>query len=223
MRLVSKSSWRNLSSGSLLSISASHSCFGLGVGWTTSKAILGQAVAHAGTSASFVFLNLLPPQGSSLLIMTDIFAIVLMIAGIAMWTLRRDRSKHDIDGSRAARSQDDSILVLKVAAATGCLMFLFEFFKMALNSGITIWTSHVITILFTVMIAVVVTIVVLKRDQRVRPAISLAEERYKLLFEKSLTGAYRTSLDGRVLDCNVSFCARRGDRTIRQCRLPQFR
>jgi len=206
MRLVSKSSWRNLSSGSLLSISASHSCFGLGVGWTTSKAILGQAVAHVGTSASFVFLNLLPPQGSSLLIMTDIFAIVLMIAGIAMWTLRRDRSKHDIDGSRAARSQDDSILVLKVAAATGCLMFLFEFFKMALNSGITIWTSHVITILFTVMIAVVVTIVVLKRDQRVRPAISLAEERYKLLFEKSLTGAYRTSLDGRVLDCNVSFC-----------------
>jgi small-conductance mechanosensitive channel len=130
--------------------------------------------------------------------MTDIFAIVLMIAGIAMWTLRRDRSKHDIDGSRAARSQDDSILVLKVAAATGCLMFLFEFFKMALNSGITIWTSHVITILFTVMIAVVVTIVVLKRDQRVRPAISLAEERYKLLFEKSLTGAYRTSLDGQA-------------------------
>ncbi|MGC1461786.1 MAG: PAS domain S-box protein [Terracidiphilus sp.] len=138
--------------------------------------------------------------------MTDVLAIVLMIAGIVMWMLWRDRFKRKINDTSVARFQGDFILVLKVATATGCLMFLFELFKIALNSGITIWTSHVIIILFAVLIVAVVTFVVIKIDKRLRPVISLAEERYKLLFEKSLTGAYRTSLDGRVLDCNVSFC-----------------
>ena len=34
----------------------------------------------------------------------------------------------------------------------------------------------------------------------------MSEDRYRLLFEKSLTGAYRTTLAGTILDCNVSFC-----------------
>ncbi len=37
-------------------------------------------------------------------------------------------------------------------------------------------------------------------------SLAPSEDRYRLLFEKSLTGAYRTTLDGRILDCNVSFC-----------------
>ena len=34
-----------------------------------------------------------------------------------------------------------------------------------------------------------------------------AEQRYRLLFERSLAGVIRTTLDGRILDCNLA-CAR---------------
>jgi diguanylate cyclase (GGDEF)-like protein/PAS domain S-box-containing protein len=36
-------------------------------------------------------------------------------------------------------------------------------------------------------------------------ALRESEERYRLLFERNLAGVYRTTLDGRVLDCNDAF------------------
>ena len=44
----------------------------------------------------------------------------------------------------------------------------------------------------------------------IRPArseLETAEKRYRLLFERSLAGVLRTTLDGRILDCNEA-CAR---------------
>ncbi|HET7293463.1 MAG TPA: EAL domain-containing protein [Vicinamibacteria bacterium] len=38
-------------------------------------------------------------------------------------------------------------------------------------------------------------------------ALRESEERYRLLFERNLAGVYRTSMDGRILDCNDA-CAR---------------
>ena len=35
--------------------------------------------------------------------------------------------------------------------------------------------------------------------------LQLSEDRYRLLFEHSLAGVYRTTLDGRVLDCNEAY------------------
>ena len=40
-----------------------------------------------------------------------------------------------------------------------------------------------------------------RAEQRLRES----EARYRLLFERNLAGVYRTSVDGRVLDCNESF------------------
>jgi diguanylate cyclase (GGDEF)-like protein/PAS domain S-box-containing protein len=36
-------------------------------------------------------------------------------------------------------------------------------------------------------------------------AVRASERRYRLLFERNLAGLYRTSLDGRILDCNSAF------------------
>lgn len=36
-------------------------------------------------------------------------------------------------------------------------------------------------------------------------ALSTSERRYRMLFERNLAGLYRTTLDGRILDCNSAF------------------
>ncbi len=41
-------------------------------------------------------------------------------------------------------------------------------------------------------------------------ALAESEERYRKLFERSLAGVYKTSLDGRLLDCNAAFAAMLG-------------
>jgi diguanylate cyclase (GGDEF)-like protein/PAS domain S-box-containing protein len=43
--------------------------------------------------------------------------------------------------------------------------------------------------------------------KRAESALRASEERYRLLFERNLAGVFRTTLDGRILDCNDA-CAR---------------
>ena len=96
---------------------------------------------------------------------------------------------------------------LQTAVITGCLMFAFELTKMTFSPRLGIWGSHSLTILFVTVMAGLISLAVLKQDARLRLEMATSEERYRLLFERSLAGAYRTSLeDGRILDCNVSFC-----------------
>jgi len=40
---------------------------------------------------------------------------------------------------------------------------------------------------------------------RAEQALRASEERYRLLFERNLAGVFRTSLDGRILECNDAF------------------
>ena len=95
---------------------------------------------------------------------------------------------------------------LAIAAITCCIMFAFETAKMARSPKISAWASHTITALFVSVMCAIVSLVVLRRDKSLRLKMASTEERYKLLFERSLTGAYRTTMDGRVLDCNLAFC-----------------
>lgn len=42
-------------------------------------------------------------------------------------------------------------------------------------------------------------------QKRAEDALRASEQRYRLLFERNLAGVYRTTLDGRILDCNEAF------------------
>jgi diguanylate cyclase (GGDEF)-like protein/PAS domain S-box-containing protein len=95
---------------------------------------------------------------------------------------------------------------LIAAATTGCIMFIFEAAKQALHPKISIWTSHTITILFSTLAAAVVTFVVLKKEKQFRFEQAASEERYRLLFERNVSGVFRATLDGRIRDCNDAFC-----------------
>jgi PAS domain S-box-containing protein len=175
-------------------------------GKSTSNAGLGAASPPLGTNAICALLNILPLQNSALTLAAEALAISLVVTGIVTLSLRRSRARHQIEESSVARTQAHFVVALKVAAAAGGLMLGLQCLKYALDSEMTMWTSHVVTILFTVLVTVVATLAVLKREERLCREIALNEERYKLLFEKSLTGAYRITLDGRILDCNVSYC-----------------
>ncbi|MGA9351628.1 MAG: PAS domain S-box protein [Anaerolineae bacterium] len=43
------------------------------------------------------------------------------------------------------------------------------------------------------------------KRKRAEEELRASEQRYRLLFERNLAGVYRTTLDGRVLDCNEAF------------------
>ena len=45
---------------------------------------------------------------------------------------------------------------------------------------------------------------------RAERALRVSEQRYRLLFERNLAGVYRTTLDGRMLDCNESMATMMG-------------
>jgi PAS domain S-box-containing protein len=43
------------------------------------------------------------------------------------------------------------------------------------------------------------------QQKRAEEAVRSSEQRYRLLFQRNMAGVYRTTLDGRIIDCNKSF------------------
>lgn len=202
--------------GALFSISSAASCLAQGFGYTPSKAAIASPAAQIGAALSCAFYDALPSPKFVRPIFIEMLVVLFLILGVAVLRLRYANTLRKVDESEAASFRKDSILTFQVAAIVGAIMLLFESLKMLLNSEMGLWTSHIFTILFTILITVCVTLVVLKREERLRRALILNEERYTLLFEKSLTGAYRASLAGQILDCNVTFCQMFGYETREQ-------
>ena len=49
------------------------------------------------------------------------------------------------------------------------------------------------------------TITDISGRRQIEEALKISERRYRTLFERNLAGVYRSTLDGRILDCNESF------------------
>ena len=95
---------------------------------------------------------------------------------------------------------------LGAAAIAGLVMSIFEADRMALLPTIGMGASYFAMILFASLMVAAISFSILDKDARRRLEMQSNEMRYRLLFWKSLTGAYRTTLDGQILDCNVAFC-----------------
>jgi diguanylate cyclase (GGDEF)-like protein/PAS domain S-box-containing protein len=74
------------------------------------------------------------------------------------------------------------IRAIKAAMTIGCIMFVFEAAKQALFPTASIWTSHTITVLFTMLAAFVILAVLMKEAE---DALRQSEIQYRLLFESN--------------------------------------
>jgi diguanylate cyclase (GGDEF)-like protein/PAS domain S-box-containing protein len=106
----------------------------------------------------------------------------------------------------ATRSLGVRMRALRVALATACIMFSFETAKQALHHNISIWTSHAFTILFTSLLAGASSFALLRKEKQFRCEQAASNKRHRLLFERSLSGVYQTTLDGHIRECNDAFC-----------------
>ncbi len=58
---------------------------------------------------------------------------------------------------------------------------------------------------FMVFALAILTAIVDRRFSAQTGALEASEERYRLLFRRSLAGMYQSTLDGRLLECNEAF------------------
>lgn len=99
------------------------------------------------------------------------------------------------------------------------LMTLYEWLKQFFAPDISIWGSHTITIIFTTLLASIVSFFVLKKFHRsyqeqvdeinlrkaTEEALQASEEKYRLLFEQSRDAIAIASSDGRFIDANPAY------------------
>jgi diguanylate cyclase (GGDEF)-like protein/PAS domain S-box-containing protein len=159
-------------------------------------------------SASFTVSDAAPDLSHAVAVstlgMVGIAGVTAMLLGIAILTSANHRLVGKPSTMRA-RVLSTRIRALRSAMITTCIMFVYEAAKQVLHPTITIWTSHAATILFATLVVAVLSFTILKKEERLNFDLSSSEKRYRLLFERSLAGIYRTTLDGRILDCNGAF------------------
>jgi two-component system, cell cycle sensor histidine kinase and response regulator CckA len=110
-------------------------------------------------------------------------------------------------------------LTFLAAIAVAALMFVYEVFKQLLFPHISLWQSHVTTISFTTFLTILAVYAVgrtlrllnvkLEGDiverERITKALQHSEARYRSLFERNRAGVFRSTQQGRFLDCNQAF------------------
>ena len=110
-------------------------------------------------------------------------------------------------------------LTLLAATVVAALMFVFELAKQTFFPHISLWQSHAVTICFTTFLALIAVYAVgrrfhtlsrklamdLEERKRISVALEHSEARYRSLFERNKAGVFRSTPEGRFLDCNESF------------------
>ncbi len=206
MSPASRTPLRELIVGGSLLINAASPCHGQQPAPSLSNAFVEHPIALAAVIPSHLSFNFLKTFGSSIASVIAAMSLSLIAVGMTSLRLARSRTLPAHDATAQSHSSSTRVFAVKAAAVAGGVMCVFEVLYMAVSPDIKLWASHGVTVLFAALLSGVISYFFLRKAEQLRLDIASAEERYKLLFEKSLTGAYRTTLDGRILDCNVSFC-----------------
>jgi PAS domain S-box-containing protein len=86
----------------------------------------------------------------------------------------------------------------------------FQIAIQAFIPHLSIWGSHILTILFFCSTAFVVTIRTLHREAEAEDALNAGEQRLKSVLESGLDGFYLVDARGRLLEVNDAYCAMSG-------------
>jgi diguanylate cyclase len=157
-------------------------------------------MAAASFTVSDVAPNLSHTMDVSGLGTVGIATVTIMVLGIAALTAAYNRLVRE---PRTMRTGVLSvrILVPRAAMLTFCIMLVFEAAKQAIDPNITIWTSHTVTILFTTLVAAILSFAVLRKEERSKEMLQNSENKYRVLFEDSAEANWLMDEKG-FLDCN---------------------
>jgi len=84
----------------------------------------------------------------------------------------------------------------------------FEEYRVQTRDGRVVHWHHAGTLLAAVggrPVRSIATISDISGRRQIEEALQVSERRYRALFERNLAGVYRTTIEGRILDCNESF------------------
>jgi diguanylate cyclase (GGDEF)-like protein/PAS domain S-box-containing protein len=84
-------------------------------------------------------------------------------------------------------------------------MLLLQLGKYFFFPNISNWISYSGRVVFTILVVAITSSILLRKEELLRIRMADSESRYRSLFERSLAGTYRVTVDGRILDCNDSF------------------
>ena len=147
---------------------------------------------------------------TSLVIISVVLAIVISL--VALWLVFLSRDQIKAMGWRKVASALVMGAAIPVMHYTGMAAATFTKSDMApdFSHAVTISALGVsgITIVTLIVLGLAIITSVVDRQYSAQSLqLASTEQRYRLLFERSLAGVYRISLDGRILDCNDA-CAR---------------
>ena len=137
--------------------------------------------------------------------------LAIVISFVALWLsfLSREQKKADLRKIASAVVMGAAIPVMHYTGMAACsFMPTSEVpdFSHAVSIS-TLGTVGIVTVTMLVLGLAVLTSVFDRRYSAQTLELESAEQRYRLLFERSLAGVIRTTLDGPILDCNLT-CAR---------------
>jgi len=138
--------------------------------------------------------------------------LAIVISLVALWLVFHAREESAGNTWRKLASAVVMGAAIPVMHYTGMAAATFSPSSMTPDLSHAVSISTLGTVGITVVTLVVLALAVLtsvfdRRYSAQALELELVEERYRLLFERSLAGVIRTTLDGRILDCNEA-CAR---------------
>lgn len=188
-------------------VSASASCQGESAVQGMPKAALDRSILAASQGEWHNFLVFL--QATILvcvLTFTCIIVISLIVRMITLTMLAGESMGRKGMAATAVKMSFVCSHALRAAAFFSCILCLLDLSGMAFYPSIRDWGYFSISMLFTLLLIAATSYSLLKKEEQLRIQFAVSEESYRLLFERSLVGSYKAALDGRILDCNFSFC-----------------
>lgn len=182
----------------------------------TAQAVTGSIIMGAGIAGmhyiGMAAMRLAGDCHYDLRIVTLSVVLAVVISLVALWQTFHFREETQGTSWRKVRSAVVMGAAIPVMHYTGMAAASFTpspaapDFSNAVSVS-TLGTAGITLVTFMVLGLALLTSLIDRRFSAQALELASSAERYRLLFERSLAGVYRTTLDGRILDCNEA-CAR---------------
>ena len=140
------------------------------------------------------------------LVFTAILLLSLAARLVNQTILAHGGMRHRFVAATAIRLSFACSSGLGAAAFLSATLCAFEVSEWPSYGSFGDWSSHAFPLIFALLLIAAAGFSIVEKEAESRLQIALSERCYRVLFEGSLAGAYKATLDGQILDCNFSFC-----------------